>query len=242
MKEIIEYVEKGKLLRFIADKRNSDTSSKIEYDKLIELISSYPSDKEVEKVEWISVQNQLPEVEGDYLVCVKFDLCDKLICDISTFYKGEFLVEREYSRSSCKVTHWMALPKLPNYDSSSKNTSVELIKCKHCEHSMIDVFDRRVCIRTPVMVEMQDDDFCSYGTPKILYKYSPSEKKLEPYEVPEDWKCVFNLSNMDELINCAECGKSIRYSDAHTSNLIQDKNGNRYCICGHCKFEEDLYD
>lgn len=55
--------------------------------------------------EWISVDDRLPESDGKYLVCTQ---SEKVF--IARFYGGVFCC---FSDESRVVTHWMALPELP---------------------------------------------------------------------------------------------------------------------------------
>lgn len=71
-----------------------------------------------------------------------------------------------------------------------------------------------------------------------LYKFYPDIIEESPYSIPPEWNCKSKSDNMDEMINCAECGKLIRYGESFSSSLIHDKNGECYCICSDCVFDE----
>lgn len=40
---------------------------------------------------------------------------------------------------------------------------VEVVSCNDCKRKEIDAFGRTVCVRNGQMIEIKDNDFCSYG-------------------------------------------------------------------------------
>lgn len=57
--------------------------------------------------DWISVKDELPEIEDNYLVC----LVNGHIC--VGFYISETFWSAGYYSNSLEVTHWMSLPEPP---------------------------------------------------------------------------------------------------------------------------------
>lgn len=43
---------------------------------------------------------------------------------------------------------------------------------------------------------------------------------------------------MDEVVNCARCGKKIKYGDCYTSKQIHNDFGFGYAVCPECYEKE----
>lgn len=71
-----------------------------------------------------------------------------------------------------------------------------------------------------------------------MERYNPKTKKYEPYEVPENWNTPLYTDNMDELINCARCGKLISFGLCYTSKQIHNHLGFGYGVCPRCFDQE----
>ena len=70
---------------------------------------------------------------------------------------------------------------------------------------------------------------------KMLKKWDPDRHCYDPYECPDDWRVSFYCVDMDEIVNCACCGKQICYGDGYTSREIYDQSGMfGMCICPDC--------
>lgn len=63
-------------------------------------------------------------------------------------------------------------------------------------------------------------------------------REYRPYEIPEGWFCVLNLSDMDTVINCASCGKKLTFGDSYTSRCIHNATGFGYAVCAKCMEKE----
>ena len=64
-----------------------------------------------------------------------------------------------------------------------------------------------------------------------LQKWDYEQHKYLPYFVPADWKISLLLQDMDELINCCQCGGEVKFGDTYTSKEIHTESGFGYCIC-----------
>lgn len=68
----------------------------------------------------------------------------------------------------------------------------------------------------------------------LLRKWNYEKHNYEPYEVKEDWNVKVYTNNMEEIINCAHCGKKIKAGDSYSSYEIQTEIGIGYGICEKC--------
>lgn len=73
-----------------------------------------------------------------------------------------------------------------------------------------------------------------------MQKWNREMRKYTPYEVPGNWHCPLTCNDMQELVNCASCGKKLLYGDTFTSMEIHDDIGVGYGVCGECYSEELL--
>lgn len=69
-----------------------------------------------------------------------------------------------------------------------------------------------------------------------INKWNNKKKMYEPYEVPDTWKLTLFSCNMDEIINCTNCGKEIEFGDGYTSQRYYSNNGMAYSECKECYF------
>ena len=73
---------------------------------------------------------------------------------------------------------------------------------------------------------------------KILKKWNYAKHEYEPYEVPDDWKVLSLAFDMDEMVVCPHCGKTLPFGDAYTSMEIHTDMGFGYAVCESCYNEE----
>lgn len=67
-----------------------------------------------------------------------------------------------------------------------------------------------------------------------MIKWNAFVHKYEEYEVPDDWNCKSYSNNMDEVVNCAKCGRKMLYGDSYTSLEIHTDMGFGYAVCSRC--------
>lgn len=72
----------------------------------------------------------------------------------------------------------------------------------------------------------------------VLMKWNAEEKEYEPYEVPEDWNVAIYSNDLDKMIDCAGCGKEIKFGDGYTSMEIHNFVGFGFIVCGDCHWGE----
>lgn len=73
-----------------------------------------------------------------------------------------------------------------------------------------------------------------------LRRFNEAAREYEPYGVPDEWKLLAYSNDMDELCNCALCGKGLRYGDTYTSFQVHTSNGFGYGVCEECHFSIEL--
>ena len=70
----------------------------------------------------------------------------------------------------------------------------------------------------------------------IIKKWNDAEQHYDPYIVPDDWKLPLYADNMDEPINCVNCGKEMTFGDGYTSRRYHSDKGFGYYECAKCYF------
>lgn len=70
---------------------------------------------------------------------------------------------------------------------------------------------------------------------RIAQKWAPCHKRDRPYVLPEGvMKCSFGERDMDKVIACAGCGKSVKFGNAYTSLEIHTETGIGFSVCSNC--------
>lgn len=72
----------------------------------------------------------------------------------------------------------------------------------------------------------------------LLNKWNYKAREYEPYEVPDDWNVKTYSNDMDEIVNCPHCGKSLPFGDCYTSREIHTKFGMGFAVCSECYEQE----
>ena len=73
---------------------------------------------------------------------------------------------------------------------------------------------------------------------RMLRRYDWASRSYAPYEVPASWRGEKYLQSADTAVNCAGCGKPMRWGDTYTSMEIHDRAGLGYGVCGTCYDKE----
>lgn len=71
-----------------------------------------------------------------------------------------------------------------------------------------------------------------------MKKYNYETKKYEEYSVPANWRVGLYSRDLEELIDCAKCGKPMKYSDKYRSLEVHTEEGKEYAVCKRCFKEE----
>ena len=72
----------------------------------------------------------------------------------------------------------------------------------------------------------------------VLQRWNFEKHEYEPFKVPDNRKIRLHCNSMTEVIDCAICGKHIRYGASYTSAAVHDYLGFGYAICRQCHTEE----
>ena len=68
-----------------------------------------------------------------------------------------------------------------------------------------------------------------------MKKWNYQTHRYDDYTVPEDWKVSKYETDMEKEINCAECGKPMKYGESLTSQRIFGDSGVfGYAVCREC--------
>jgi hypothetical protein len=73
----------------------------------------------------------------------------------------------------------------------------------------------------------------------IVGKWNYGTRDYDPYRIPEEWHTPIYSEDMDEIVNCCQCGREIKYGDTYTSKEIHNGLGFGYPVCSEC-YEEEL--
>lgn len=71
-----------------------------------------------------------------------------------------------------------------------------------------------------------------------MLKWNDAKGEYEPYDVPADWEYKLYEDDLNQKINCASCGKEIRFGECCTSMEIHDVWGFGYAVCPECYQKE----
>lgn len=71
-----------------------------------------------------------------------------------------------------------------------------------------------------------------------LQRFDRREHKYKEWEVPDEWKVRTKCEDLDEKINCAQCGKEIKFGDSYTSLEVHTWVGIGYSVCEKCYNKE----
>ena len=71
----------------------------------------------------------------------------------------------------------------------------------------------------------------------LIKKWNTLKRDYEPYEVPDSWKLPLYSEDMDEVINCVNCGCSMLYGNGYTSRRYLNDSGFGYYECEKCYYD-----
>ena len=73
---------------------------------------------------------------------------------------------------------------------------------------------------------------------RVLRKWNYSKHDYELYTIPINWNCKTYCDDLNEAVNCAQCGRSVRFGASYTSQEIHTGMGFGYCVCSICHKKE----
>lgn len=71
-----------------------------------------------------------------------------------------------------------------------------------------------------------------------LRKWNYETREYDLYEVPDDWELVLVTRDMEQHVNCAQCGKDMTFGEGYTSREVHTNVGFGYPVCEACYEDE----
>lgn len=71
---------------------------------------------------------------------------------------------------------------------------------------------------------------------KNARKWIFEKREYIPVEIPDT--CTAYHEDMDAIVTCPICGKSITYGESYTSRTIHTDHGMGYAVCSQCYGKE----
>jgi hypothetical protein len=71
-----------------------------------------------------------------------------------------------------------------------------------------------------------------------IQKWNYDKRDYEEYIYPKEWDICLYSEDMDKIVNCASCGKELRYGDTYTSQELHCNVGLGYGVCEECHNKE----
>ena len=72
----------------------------------------------------------------------------------------------------------------------------------------------------------------------MVGKWNYEKNEYDPYEFGVDWYTPLYTDNMDEIVNCAQCGREVKFGDCYTSKEIHNRMGLGFSVCEECYEKE----
>ena len=73
---------------------------------------------------------------------------------------------------------------------------------------------------------------------RMIRKYDVEKREMIDWYVPREWRLALWNTNMDERVNCAQCGTEHKYGDCYTSRELMNGAGLGYGVCSKCYVKE----
>lgn len=67
-------------------------------------------------------------------------------------------------------------------------------------------------------------------------KFDFKERRYKRYILPAG--AAMERDNLDDVVNCANCGKPVKFGESYISLTIHNLYGLGYCVCGQCHEKE----
>ena len=71
-----------------------------------------------------------------------------------------------------------------------------------------------------------------------LKKWNNKTAVYDDYNVLDEWKVKTYSGDMEEIINCAQCGKEVKVGETYTSLEVHTEVGFGYLVCPQCYEQE----
>ena len=73
----------------------------------------------------------------------------------------------------------------------------------------------------------------------VIRKWNENKRDYDDVTIPDEWKTPLFCMNMDETVNCVNCGREMKFGEGFTSKRYHNKSGAAYSECKKC-FDEYL--
>lgn len=73
----------------------------------------------------------------------------------------------------------------------------------------------------------------------VIRKWNENKMDYDVVTIPDSWNVPLHCDNMDEIVNCVNCGRKMKYGDGFTSKRYYNVAGKSYSECREC-FDEYL--
>ena len=73
----------------------------------------------------------------------------------------------------------------------------------------------------------------------VIRKWNENKKDYDVVKIPDSWNVPLHCGNMNEIVNCVNCGCKMKYGDGFQSRRYQNVSGEAYSECRKC-FDEYL--
>lgn len=70
---------------------------------------------------------------------------------------------------------------------------------------------------------------------KRAYKWNFKTRRYSNIEIDDKCKCIADL---EELVECPQCGTVFKFKDSYTSRQMHNKCGFGYAVCSQCYYNE----
>lgn len=71
-----------------------------------------------------------------------------------------------------------------------------------------------------------------------LKKWNYKISDYEDYNVPDEWNIKSYSGDMEEIINCVQCGKEVKVGETYTSLEVHTEIGFGFLVCSECYEKE----
>lgn len=71
-----------------------------------------------------------------------------------------------------------------------------------------------------------------------LQRWNYGDKKYYAFNIPDNWNVKMLTEDMEEMVNCPNCGLLLPFKHTYTSKEIHNSMGFGYWVCGKCYKEE----
>lgn len=71
---------------------------------------------------------------------------------------------------------------------------------------------------------------------KVVLRWNYKNNRYEPWQVSPN--VALFKRDLEEIVDCCECGRQVKYGDCYTSLRVHNHSGFGYAVCEKCYEEE----